>query len=86
MSEYRGEYVCAECGHEFDPHDSKEEPRCPRCGSEKLERTPFLFGTASADELTAEDYMETLLAPCCGDQRNVRNCPLFRELDSKKEG
>ena len=86
MSAYRGEHVCAECGHDFDQKVSKDELRCPRCGSVKLEHNPFLFGTSSADELTVEDYMETLLAPCCGDQRTLRNCALYQEPDSSKEG
>ncbi len=87
MSIYRGEYVCTECGHEFDQKLSNDELRCPRCGSSKLKTNPFLFGTASADELTAEDYTETLLSPCCGDPRNVRNCPLYKDTTKdKKEG
>ncbi len=88
MAVYRGEYVCTECGHEFDQKAaSREESRCPRGVSSKLKLNPFLFGTASADELTAEDYIETLLSPCCGDPRNVRNCPLYKNTTKdKKEG
>ena len=57
MSPCGTEYQCKECGHSFDRlvKDS-EEVRCPRCGSDELERNPFLLGSCSVDELTEEDY------------------------------
>jgi len=67
-------HKCAQCGHDFETAD-EAEPRCPRCGSDKVENR-FLFGTKSADELTVEDYIDALLAPCCGDSRNLSRCPL----------
>lgn len=78
-------YKCNRCGHEFEMAD-EGELRCPRCGSDKLEENRFLFGTKSADELTVDDYREALLAPCCGDSRNLSRCPLGNALkQSSKE-
>lgn len=67
-------YKCTRCGHEFETAD-EGELRCPKCGSAKVE-SRFLFGTKSADDLTVDDYREALLAPCCGDSRNLSRCPL----------
>ena len=77
-------HKCAQCGHEFERAD-EGELRCPKCGSNKVE-SRFLFGTKSADELTVEDYREALLAPCCGDARNLSRCPLGNAMkQSSKE-
>ena len=55
-------YKCTKCGHEFKAAD-EGQVRCPRCGSDKLEENRYLFCTANADELTAEDYFDACLAP-----------------------
>jgi len=68
-------YKCTPCGHDFERAD-EGQVRCPKCGSDKLEENRFLFGTKSADELTVEDYIDALLAPCCGNSRNLSRCPL----------
>lgn len=68
-------YKCTQCGHEFERAD-EGQLRCPKCGSDKIEDTRFLFGTKSAEELTVEDYIDALLAPCCGDARALTQCPL----------
>jgi len=60
-------YQCTQCGHEFE---GEGQVRCPRCSCDKVE-SRFLFGTPSADELTAEDYIDALLALCCGDARAI---------------
>ena len=58
MTAQAPEYKCKVCGHVFDVHseDGQEEAiRCPRCGSDQIERNPYLFGSPDA-ELTPEDY------------------------------
>jgi hypothetical protein len=65
-------YKCIQCGHEFD---KEGEIRCPICGSDEVENR-FLFGTPSAEDLTAKDYIDALLALCCGDAQNLNQCPL----------
>ncbi|RLC72406.1 MAG: hypothetical protein DRI26_03070 [Chloroflexi bacterium] len=60
-------YKCIKCGHEFE---GEGRIRCPKCGSDEVQ-SRFLFGTPSADELTAQDYIDALLAPCCGDARRI---------------
>ena len=61
------EYKCRECGHGFGrlPGVPEKEMRCPRCGSDSLDHSPYLFGTESAEGLAAEDYFDVALAPCC---------------------
>ncbi|MFQ5925322.1 MAG: zinc ribbon domain-containing protein [Dehalococcoidia bacterium] len=76
-------YKCSQCGHEFEGAD-EAQLRCPKCGSDKLEENRFLFGTESAEGLTVDDYREALLAPCCGDARNLSNCPLWSEAKPKE--
>jgi putative FmdB family regulatory protein len=63
----QSEYRCRQCGHEFSllPSTVEKEARCPRCGSESLERSAYLLGTESAEGLLPEDYFEIALAPCC---------------------
>lgn len=63
----QSEYRCRQCGHEFTPLPGTTEKgnRCPRCGSESLERSAYLLGTASAEGLLPEDYFDVALAPCC---------------------
>ncbi|MBM2832724.1 MAG: Zinc ribbon domain [Dehalococcoidia bacterium] len=63
----RFEYKCRQCGHEFGrlPGLAEKEVRCPRCGSDSLAHSPYLFGTASAEGLVADDYFDVALAPCC---------------------
>jgi len=51
------EYRCLECGHTFPSHEPLGVAICPRCGSARLERNPWLLGTAACD-LTPEDYRE----------------------------
>jgi len=78
-------HKCTQCGHDFETAD-EGQLRCPRCDSDKIEDTRFLFGTRSADELTVEDYIDALLAPCCGDSRNLSRCPLGNTMKrSSKE-
>lgn len=77
-------YKCTHCGHEFETADGGEL-RCPKCGGDKIEDTRFLFGTKSADELTVEDYIDALLAPCCGDSRNLSRCPLGNAMKRSSE-
>ena len=57
MTAQAPEYKCKACGHTFDVRkaDGEEVVRCPRCGSELVERNPYLFGSPDA-ELTPEDY------------------------------
>ena len=57
----KSSYKCSRCGHEFEKAD-EGDIRCPRCGSEEVE-SRFLFGTPSADGLTAQDYFGACLAP-----------------------
>ena len=77
-------YKCNQCGYGFERAD-EAEIRCPKCGSDKVE-SRFLFGTRSADELTVDDYIDALLAPCCGDSRNLSRCPLGNAMKrSSKE-
>ncbi|MEE9284945.1 MAG: FmdB family zinc ribbon protein [Dehalococcoidia bacterium] len=52
------EYQCVDCGHRFPSASPMADERCPRCGGARLERNPWLLGTAEADGLTAEDYRE----------------------------
>lgn len=75
-------YRCAQCGHDFERAD-EGQIRCPECGSDKIE-SRFLFGTPSADELSVEDYIDALLAPCCGDARKIGYF-CWREDLGKKE-
>ncbi len=67
---YQGEYECGQCGHRFDRLGSdrlgsKEgELCCPRCGSQKVECSPFLFDTR---HLISGDYWAVCAPPCyCG--------------------
>ena len=60
-------YKCAQCGQVFE---KEGEIRCPKCGSDKVE-SHFLPGTPSAEEMTIEDYIDNMLAPCCGDARRL---------------
>jgi|GEM_PF-3581950 len=77
-------HKCTRCGHDFERAD-EGELRCPKCGSDEVQ-SRFLFGTKSADELTVDDYREALLAPCCGDSRNLSRCPLGNAMkQSSKE-
>lgn len=71
-------------GHEFEKAD--EGPiHCPRCGSDEVE-SRFLFGTQSANELTAQDYIDACLAPCCGDARAICfSCSTEDEEKKEKE-
>jgi len=66
MTAQAPEYKCKVCGHTFDvlkdatlslskDGDYEEAVRCPRCGSDQVERNPYLFGSPDA-ELTPEDY------------------------------
>lgn len=52
------EYRCLDCGHSFPwlARDGETPPVCPRCGSQRLERNPWLLGTPSSEGLTEEDY------------------------------
>ena len=52
------EYTCQACGHQFPSHRPPDEERCPRCGSPKLQRNPWLLGTDEAACLTPEDYRD----------------------------
>ncbi len=36
---------------------------CPRCGSDKVERVKYLFGSESAEGLTPQDYFDAYLRP-----------------------
>ena len=57
------EYRCLQCGHAFTPavDADRETVCCPRCGSNKLERVPYLFGSPDAEGLTPEDYYAVCL-------------------------
>jgi putative FmdB family regulatory protein len=53
------EYVCDECGHNFDELQSfSDEPlkKCPKCGKKKLRR---LFGTGAAVLFKGSGFYET---------------------------
>jgi len=52
---YLSEYHCLDCGHDFGKLGDGDL-HCPRCGSDALQRNPFLLGQASAEGLTEEDY------------------------------
>lgn len=59
------EYKCCQCGHTFNLliDADKENVRCPHCGSDKVERVKYLFGTESAEGLTPQDYFDAYLRP-----------------------
>ena len=58
------EFKCIQCGHDFGKGPwTGEAILCPRCGSEKIETNPYLFGSCSAEGLTAEDYYAVALKP-----------------------
>ncbi|MDP2931894.1 MAG: zinc ribbon domain-containing protein, partial [Chloroflexota bacterium] len=59
------EYKCCQCGNTFKPIVDTEEKdiRCPRSGSDKVERVKYLFGTESAEGLTPQDYFDAYLRP-----------------------
>lgn len=61
------EFKCRACGHEFGrvPGVSGKKVACPRCGSEAVDQSSYLLGTAGAEELKPEDYFNVALAPCC---------------------
>ncbi len=63
MSPCLDAYKCSQCGHSFNPLVGAdiEAMRCPRCGSDEVERVRFLFGTESAEGLTPEDYFDAAL-------------------------
>ena len=65
MSSCRDEYKCSQCGHTFRPlvDCDEEDIRCPRCGSDNVERIKLLFGTESAEGLTPQDYFDAYLRP-----------------------
>ena len=52
------EYRCLACGHIFPSHEPLGIAVCPRCGGARLERNPWLLGTAEARDLTSDDYRE----------------------------
>lgn len=52
------EYLCLDCRHVFPSHKQAAEETCPRCGSCKLFRNPWLLGTSQAEGLTPDDYRE----------------------------
>ncbi len=52
------EYKCLVCGHEFPSREPVGAAACPRCGSGDLIPNPWLLGSPSAEDLTAEDYRE----------------------------
>lgn len=67
MARREGEFTCKQCGHSFDklPGTEEKDVRCPRCGSEQLERNPYLLGTPDAADLTLDDYLDVAMGPCC---------------------
>ena len=50
------EYLCEQCGHAFPSHVAIDEETCPRCGSARLRRNPWLLGTEESDGLLPDDY------------------------------
>ncbi len=50
------EYICEQCEHTFPSRKALSEETCPRCGSAKLKRNPWLMGTDDASCLTDADY------------------------------
>ena len=79
------EYKCKGCGFVFNRANLSDELRCPRCGGQEVEASPFLFGSKKADELTVEDYIATCMQPCCGNAENLRFSPLWRPEEQKEK-
>jgi putative FmdB family regulatory protein len=53
------DYLCDECGHEFELFQSINEPlkrKCPQCGKPKLRR---LFGTGGAVVFKGSGFYQT---------------------------
>jgi putative FmdB family regulatory protein len=50
------EYECKSCGHSFETkltireHDKHPVPRCPKCGSQKVEQRPAPFQAITASK------------------------------------
>jgi len=71
------EYACRGCSHHFEfLTRSGQEPKCPNCAGEELEKQLSVFAVSAADP--SGDRLDTAPGACgsCGDPRGPGACSL----------
>lgn len=70
------EYVCRNCQHQFELIvNGSAVPKCPSCGSKKLEKQLSVF-TAASKSYAKSELPAAAACGTCGDPRGPGSCSM----------